>query len=304
MCEINFFVKYAGNDFEFKENLDQKLRKSFGNGSKCGELNKAYQIYKDIPNLLLLNQNRFELKVYMLVASTSPLIAYYHDGFLKLSADDLEKSPITSLLQEMLAADMNEAELRESQTWSFLQLQNHLLENDYTTDVNWIENNLRKQLKEIMVHSLRMSQHLFENKSQLFEIFECKFVLDNDLKVWLIEINTNPTFYETSSARKKFLAKMLVDMFDLMYSYLRSRIKRVILFINKISKYVPTYMDYMNFEIGPNEFEIIKTNFGLTNINYLEKEFMPSSDNEFQKIIDENLKGSAIYSGIIPKECL
>ena len=70
---------------------------------------------------------------------------------------------------------MNEIKLHESQIWNFLQLQNHLLENDYTTDVNWIKNNLIKQLKKIMVHSLRMGQHHFENKRQHFKIFECKF---------------------------------------------------------------------------------------------------------------------------------
>ena len=59
--------------------------------------------------------------------------------------------------------------------------------------------------------------------------------------------------------------------------------KRMILFINKISKYAPSYMEYIDFEIGPSECAVIKTAFSLSNINYLEKELMRSSDNEFQK---------------------
>ena len=37
-----------------------------------------------------------------------------------------------------------------------------------------------------------MTQHIFEKKSQLFELLECHFVLENTLRAWLIDMNTNP----------------------------------------------------------------------------------------------------------------
>lgn len=36
-------------------------------------------------NPLLINNYKFDFKLYMLVASTDPLIIYYHDGYLRLA---------------------------------------------------------------------------------------------------------------------------------------------------------------------------------------------------------------------------
>ena len=38
--------------------------------------------------------------------------------------------------------------------------------------------------------------------------------------------------------------------------------------------------------------------------NMMEKEFEPSADNGFSKIIDENLSGVDMYQGFIKQECL
>ena len=285
------------------EKLEEKIKNLFENGLKCGEKNDTMKIQKYVPNLLLLNEHEFNFTAYVLVASTNPLIAYYYDGFLKLSEKNSTNknghiSNYTQVEKKFLD-DINETELHEFQTWNFDQLQNHLLANDYINDTDWIRNNFRKQLKEIMVQSLRMSQYVFEKKSQLFGIFEYNFVLDNTLKPWLIEINTTPTLYDPSSTGQNHLVKMLKEMFDIMYAFLRSRMKRIIQLINKVSKDMP-----MDFEFPPEMYSSIKVGFDAVNINYLDEDFMPSNDNEFQKIIDENFNGFARYSKIIPDECL
>ena len=40
---------------------------------------------KYITNPYLLEGHKFDFRIYMLIASTNPLIVYYHDGFLKVS---------------------------------------------------------------------------------------------------------------------------------------------------------------------------------------------------------------------------
>lgn len=48
-----------------------------------------------------------------------------------------------------------------------------------------------------------------------FELFGYDFMVDNDLTVWLIEVNTNPCLDESSNLLKNILPRMLDDAFKL-----------------------------------------------------------------------------------------
>jgi D-alanine-D-alanine ligase-like ATP-grasp enzyme len=46
------------------------------------------------------------------------------------------------------------------------------------------------------------------------EIFVYDFIIDNDFKTWLIEINTNPCIEESSGILKMLLPRMLGNLFN------------------------------------------------------------------------------------------
>ena len=48
-----------------------------------------------------------------------------------------------------------------------------------------------------------------------FEIFGYDYIIDSDLNVWLIEVNTNPCIEESSGILKKLIPRMLDDAFKL-----------------------------------------------------------------------------------------
>ena len=51
--------------------------------------------------------------------------------------------------------------------------------------------------------------------SNCFEIFGYDFMIDEQLKVWLIEVNTNPCLEESSPILEELLPRMLDDAFRL-----------------------------------------------------------------------------------------
>lgn len=64
------------------------------------------------------------------------------------------------------------------------------------------------------MHSVAMKINPFRRKN-CFELFGLDFMLDQDLDVWLIEVNTNPCIEESSPLLAQLLPRMLDDMFKL-----------------------------------------------------------------------------------------
>ena len=77
----------ADGVYLFDGEEESKLRAQFENGAQCGAINNNSLVAQQyISNPLLLDkQNKFDFRIYMLVASVKPLIVYYHDGFLRVS---------------------------------------------------------------------------------------------------------------------------------------------------------------------------------------------------------------------------
>lgn len=68
------------------------IKDIYDKGNKCGVETKSRIAQTYITNPLLLNyNNKFDFRVYMLIASTNPLIVYYHDGFLRVSLHTYDK---------------------------------------------------------------------------------------------------------------------------------------------------------------------------------------------------------------------
>ena len=85
---------------------------------------------------------------------------------------------------------------------------------------------------------------------------------------------------------------MLKDMFEIEFSYLKSRFKRIINHIEKLKK-------NKNKELNVKK---LKSEINKLDQNYLEPEF-ELKPNSFSKIIDENLTGSEAYAHLFKDDC-
>lgn len=82
-------VSYGSHRANGLELLDEyfelRLRRKYENGALCGEIMDNLMAQKYIANPSLIEGHKYDFRIYMLIASTDPLIVYYHDGFLRLS---------------------------------------------------------------------------------------------------------------------------------------------------------------------------------------------------------------------------
>ena len=128
-------------------------------------------------------------------------------------------------------------------------------------------------------------------------------MLDENLNLWFIETNSSPAFHGYSEPMEKFIVKMLQDHFEIVVGLLRSRMKRVVMYVNKIiesgdaTEIKGNKVLIQNFETRRDEFKEITK-------NHFEEDYKPRTTNGFSKIIDGNYDGVEKCQGLIQSECL
>jgi len=295
----------------FNDTREELARLTYGNGELCGSVPDPTVMQKYLADPLTLEGHKFDFRIYMLIASVNPVIVYYHDGFLRLSLHLYDKNSTergvhltnTHLSKEIFEQSKNgtylgktEAEWRDYQMWNNDDLQQELLETGIINDKNWLNNYLRPQFQKAFIHLTRMVRKSFFKHSGLYEMFGLDFMLDDKLNLWFIECNASPQLIGTSTEKTAFLTKMLHDIFEIEFAYLRSRTKRVQKFIHEFQMKMLSGDDV--------DLQEMRERFSNINKNYLEPEFQISPDSSFKKIMDLSLKGTERYFGLIEEECI
>jgi len=313
LLKIGFGSHRAQGVFLLDKVQTPSLKKLYNNGKQCGVNTRSLIAQTYVTNPLLLDfNNKFDFRVYMLVASTNPLIAYYHDGFLRVSLYPYDKKSndrSTHLTNTHLSKDifaeikqrnvtlngMNETELRDYQMWTLEDLQAHLLSVGKISDKNWLDNYLRPKFKEAFVHIIRMTSSAFWKQSNVYEMFGLDFMLDDELNLWFIECNSSPQLIGTNPYKTEFLTKMLKDLFEIQYAYYKSRMSRILKLLKS--------MDEEASIIGTRDYSKWKVQYDEASMNRLEPEYKISANNSFQIIMDQNIQGPGAYFGILRDEC-
>jgi len=314
VIKIGFGAHRAKGVFLLDDNQTETLNTEYDYGKKCGTIKKSLVAQKYIANPLLLDlENKFDFRIYMLIASTNPLIVYYHDGFLRVSVTPYDKfstdrsvhltNTFVNKVKFKEAKDenktingMTEQELRDYHIWELERLQEYLYSSGKTDDPNWLDNYLRPAFKKAFIHMSRMGKDAFWNQSNVYEFFGLDFMLDEELNLWFIECNASPQFVETNPRSLGFLTTMLKDMFEIQYAYYRSRMSRVLPIIERMQKELEK-----KEEVDINKY---KAEFQIANKNYLEPQYQISQNNTFSLILDENLPAEKAYFGFVAPECV
>jgi len=310
LIKLGYGAHRANGVFLLDKDYTEEIREKYDNGTLCGTSNKSIIAQTYITNPLLLDKNnKFDFRVYMLIASTNPMIVYYHDGFLRVSLETYNKNSEdrnvhltnTHLSKDTFAkAELENAtlaqELREYQMWTFERLSNYLYESGKIDDPNWLNNYLRPAFKRAFIHTTRMSAHAFWKGSNVYEMFGLDFMLDDKLNLWFIECNSSPQLIGTNEHKTEFLIKMLTDLFEIQYGYYRSRMKRVLNLLAQIAK--------ESKDNGAIDYKEWKKDFKIAMKNKFEPEYKLSANNTFELIMDMNLKGPEAYNFNLEPECV
>ena len=76
--------------------------------------------------------------------------------------------------------------------WYLEGLQDLLLAQGRIKSTAWLEDYLYPRIHRSLVHLTRSSYHTFARDSRYAEFFAVDFLLDDNLDVWVLEVNFNP----------------------------------------------------------------------------------------------------------------
>ncbi|CAD8093785.1 unnamed protein product [Paramecium primaurelia] len=308
----------------------EELNKKFDKGELCGSVKTFKVAQQYIGNPLLYKGHKIEFRVYWILASTNPIIAYAYDKTLirrciypfdKFSllkgAHVCNTAIVKSTLKKMQNEDDDDNDSDENDDddnndeinsqedtlfidWKLDHLQEILLKEGKIQNKEWLQNELLPKVDRMIIHAIKSTQHTFAKDSKLGEFFAADFLLTDELDLHIMEINYNPQTLNTTESRRQQHFKMVYDMVDISNAYLRSRYMRFQRIVEKLLKELEEkkqkVKDLITNQIGQ---EIHKAY-----VDRLEQGISISSNNLFRLLMDENLEGTKIYKDLIQEKCL
>ena len=137
----------------------------------------------------------------------------------------------------------------------------------------------------------------------LYHIMGGDFLIDQNLKIWVIEVNSGPGMKIPNDNIRQMKGSMLKDSFDILFHMIEKRTKKIINFLNKnVKKYKK------NTEILEGVFDAIDLNqlredFKKLNHNEIDKDFEKKNAKSLVKIVDLSNPENPFYYGM-DKECI
>jgi tubulin polyglutamylase TTLL9 len=188
------------------------------NSLKGGEENaidETYVCQRYIYNPLLLGGKKFDMRVYALVTCYNPLTAYlYRTGFCRftsfkysLNPEDLNNNQIhlTNVAVQKQSATYDK---QIGGKWYFRELKTYLMGRYNEEQVN----SMFDGIQNIIIKCFYAVQSVIAKDRHCFELYGYDILIDENLKPWLIEINSNASLTASTERDAQTKIKMLDDL--------------------------------------------------------------------------------------------
>lgn len=174
-----------------------------------------YVTQKYVENPLLIGGKKFDIRMYALVVSYTPLIVYMNrGGFARFSMSrySSDKSDMTNLGKHLTNVAVQKtsgkaAYKRTGAKMDVKELKSYLLS---TAGID-VVNRLFVAIEAIVIDSLLAVQKVMINDKHCFELYGYDILIDTDYRPWLLEVNASPSLTANTVSDYEMKYDMLDD---------------------------------------------------------------------------------------------
>ncbi|NXU47005.1 TTL10 polyglycylase, partial [Turnix velox] len=163
---------------------------------------KARIVQRYIQQPLLLEGRKFDVRSYLLVASTLPFLLCFAQGYVRLTcapyhvaSDDLTVHLTNQSVQKR--SSLYE-KMKEETVWPMEHFNSYVNEKFRKTNhlpKNWVFTVFTRRMQQILLQCFLAARHKLQRRLGYFDLFGCDFLIDENFKVWLLEMNANPALH-------------------------------------------------------------------------------------------------------------
>jgi len=141
-------------------------------------------------------------------------IYFFPEGYLRFSSQkystDNHKNPFIHLTNNSVQKHCNEYDESSGNQITLTELKEYI-------PIEAVYSKIQSNIREIVWLSMCAVRRKINinGRKDCFELFGYDFMIDEAYKLWLIEVNTNPSIEDNSAVLKMLIPRMLDDMFAL-----------------------------------------------------------------------------------------
>ncbi|KAL4453178.1 hypothetical protein ABPG74_015409 [Tetrahymena malaccensis] len=183
---------------------------------KNKQIKHTYIIQKYIENPLLYQKRKIDIRCYILLTNYNGIIKayWYKEGYIRTSSKEFT----TKNLKNNFIHLTNDAIQKQQEDYGRYELGNKISYKEFQryldSQTEYKINFIQKIVPQMKSYALDCVRSIFTkidpNRRQFsFELFGLDFMIDDDLKVWLIEVNSNPCLEQSCPLLTKIIPPLI-----------------------------------------------------------------------------------------------
>lgn len=199
----------------------KEVQQIIGRGNSHSERTYILQKYIDYP--LLVHKRKFDFRCFGLLTSINGQVKgyCYQDGYVRTSSREYSLEDLTDLHVHLT----NDAIQQKDEDYGKFESGNKISLQDFTKVINAQQPNLDfdflrdifPQIQKLIADTFKAAFHKIDptRLQNSFELFGYDFMLDEDFRLYLIEVNTNPCLEICCPLMARIIPELLDNTFKI-----------------------------------------------------------------------------------------